>query len=205
MYDNRLGEVLRAETRVNADGELEETGRVVRFRGNIGRAFMYGLESLVDLNLLPVFGFDNRNARLNLFANTAITKSEYLDSDIPGVEGNEVEFIPLINLKTGIRFGYKNLLGSLQYTYLSKQFTDASNALQNVNDNQSGIKGEIPAYDILDFSFSWSYKKFKIESGINNLLDKSYFPRRATGYPGPGIIPSPPRIYYVTLQFMLDS
>lgn len=205
MYDDRLGEVLRAETRVNADGELEETGRVVRFRGNIGRAFMYGLESLLDLNLLPVFGFDNRNARLNLFANTAITKSEYLDSDIPGVEGNEVEFIPLINLKTGIRFGYKNLLGSLQYTYLSKQFTDASNALQNVNDNQSGIKGEIPAYDILDLSLSWSYKKFKVELGINNLLDNSYFTRRATGYPGPGIIPSPPRTYYVTLQFMLDS
>lgn len=205
MYNDRLGEVLRAETRINAAGEPEETGRVVRFRGNIGRAFMYGLESLVDVNLLPVFGFNNRHARLNIFANTALTQSEYLESEIPGVEGNEVEFIPLVNLKTGITFGYKDFLGSFQYTYLSKQFTDASNAHQNKNDNQSGIRGEIPAYDILDLSLSWSYKMFKLESGINNLLNNKYFTRRATGYPGPGIIPSPPRTYYVTLQLQLDT
>lgn len=205
MYDNRLGEVLRAETRVNAESELEGTGRVVRFRGNIGRAFMYGLESLVDVNVLPVLGIENRHVRLNVFANTALTKSEYFESEIPGVEGNEVEFIPLVNLKTGITFGYKNLLGSLQYTYLSKQFTDASNAHQNKNDNQSGIRGEIPAYDILDLSLSWSYKMIKLESGINNLLNNKYFTRRATGYPGPGIIPSPPRTYYVTIQLQLDT
>lgn len=205
MYDDRLGEVLRAETRVNAEGESEETGRVVRFRGNIGRAFMYGLESLVDINMLELFGSDNRHARFNIFANTAVTKSEYIQSEIPGVEGNEVEFIPFLNLKTGATFGYKNLLGSLQYTFLSKQFTDASNAEQNKNDNQSGIKGEIPAYDVMDVSLSWSYKMFKLESGINNVLNKSYFTRRATGYPGPGIIPSPPRTYYLTLQFQLDT
>ncbi len=200
MYDNRLGEVLRAETRVNASGEVAETGRVVRFRGNIGRAFMYGVESLLELNILSLFGSDRLDTRLNFFANTAITQSDYIDSEIPGVEGNQVEFVPLLNLKTGFSFGYKNLLGSLQYTYVSNQFTDASNALQNTNDNQSGIKGEIPAYDILDLSLSWSFKNFKLESGINNVLDSSYFTRRATGYPGPGIIPSPPRTYYATLQ-----
>ena len=31
-------------------------------------------------------------------------------------------------------------------------------------------------------------------------LDNHYFVRRATGYPGPGIIPSPPRNYYITLE-----
>ena len=202
MYDDRLGEVLRAETRVDATGEPVETGRVVRFRGNIGRAFMYGIESLFELNVLES---SDSQTKLNMFLNSAITKSEYLESEIPGVEGNEVEFVPLLNLKTGITFGYRNLLAGLQYTYLSRQFTDASNALQNVNDNQSGIKGEIPAYDVLDLSVSWSYRQFKIETGINNLLDNIYFTRRATGYPGPGIIPSPPRTWYATLQFRFDT
>ncbi|WP_240596621.1 TonB-dependent receptor domain-containing protein [Rhodohalobacter barkolensis] len=203
MYDGRLGEVLRAETRVDASGESVETGRVVRFRGNIGRAFMYGLESVAELNVLTLFGNNSSSSRLNIFANTAITQSDYLDSEISGVEGNNVEFVPLINLKTGLSFGYRNLLGSLQYTFVSDQFTDASNAEQNVNDNQSGIKGEIPAYDIMDLSLSWSYSYFTLEAGINNVLDANYFTRRATGYPGPGIIPSPSRTFYGTLQIKI--
>lgn len=205
LYDNRIGEVLRAETRINADGEEEETGRVVRYRGNIGQAFMYGLESLIEVNVLPLLGFENRDVKFSLFANTALTKSDYLDSEIPGVEGNEVEFVPLLNMKTGINFGYKNLVGSLQYTYVSEQYTDASNAEQNTRDNQSGIRGAIPAYDVLDLSLSWTYKSFTLESGVNNVLDSWYFTRRATGYPGPGIIPSPPRTFYATIQLQLGT
>ena len=201
LYDNRLGEVLKSETRTNAAGQLVETGRVVRFRGNIGTAFMYGLESFGNWSLKETFFPSVEKLKINYFMNLALTNSEYLSSEEVNVEGNQVEFIPAVNLKTGMNFGYGNLLGSVQYTYLSNQFTDATNALQDVNDNQRGIEGEIPAYDILDFSLSYSFKKWKLEAGINNLLDASYFTRRATGYPGPGIIPSEPRTFYTTLQF----
>lgn len=203
LYDNRLGEVLKSETRTNAVGEEVETGRIVRFRGNIGTAFMYGLESFTDWSIKETFFPSAQNLKLNYFLNLALTNSEYLSSEENNVEGNQVEFIPFANLKTGLNFGYENLLGSFQYTYLSKQFTDATNALQDINDNQRGIEGEIPAYDILDFSLSYTYKKWKLEAGINNVLDNSYFTRRATGYPGPGIIPSEPRTFYTTLQFKL--
>ncbi|MFD0796976.1 TonB-dependent receptor domain-containing protein [Maribacter chungangensis] len=203
LYDNRLGEVLKSETRINALGELVETGRIVRFRGNIGTAFMYGLESFGNWSVKETFFPDIEKLKMNYFMNLALTKSEYLSSEEVGVEGNQVEFIPVVNLKTGVNFGYGNLLGSLQYTYLADQFTDATNALQDVNDNQRGIEGQIPAYDILDFSLAYSYKNWKLEAGINNLLDNSYFTRRATGYPGPGIIPSEPRTFYTTLQFRL--
>lgn len=200
LYDNRLGEVLRAETLVNADGDTQETGRIVRFRGNIGSAFMYGLESLIEINILSLMDKKTSNTKLSVFANTAFTKSEYVNSQIPGVKGNEVEFVPVLNFKSGINFGYKNILGSVQYTYVSKQFTDASNAQQNTNDNQSGIRGEIPAYNVTDLSLSWTLKNFTLESGINNVFSSTYFTRRATGYPGPGIIPSPPRTFYATIQ-----
>lgn len=203
FYDDRLGEVLQNETRVNAAGELVETGRIVRFRGNIGTAFMYGLESFGDVNLKELLFPGDDKLRLNYFVNAALTNSEYLSSDETNVEGNEVEFIPKVNLKTGLNFGCNNLLGSLQYTYLSEQFTDATNAPQDINDNQRGIEGTIPAYDILDVSLSYTFKKFRLEAGINNLLDNSYFTRRATGYPGPGIIPAEPRTFYTTLQIKL--
>ncbi|CAM4356285.1 TonB-dependent receptor domain-containing protein [Zobellia nedashkovskayae] len=202
-YDNRLGEILKEETQVNAAGEEVSTGRLLRARGNIGTAFIYGLESFANWSIKETFFPQSEKVKLNYFANLAITKSEYLSSERNNVEGNEVEFIPKVNLKTGLNFGYDNLLGSLQYTYFADQFTDATNAPQDVNDNQRGIEGVIPEYDILDFSLSYTYKKWKLEAGINNLLDNSYFTRRATGYPGPGIIPSEPRTFYTTLQFKL--
>ncbi|MFS4416756.1 TonB-dependent receptor domain-containing protein [Maribacter sp. 2307ULW6-5] len=203
LYDNRLGEVLKSETRVNAAGELVETGRTVRFRGNIGTAFMYGLESFGNWSLKETFFPALEKLKMNHFVNLALTRSEYLSSEENNVEGNQVEFIPELNLRTGLNFGYGNLLGSLQYTYLSTQFTDATNAPQDVRDNQRGIEGAIPAYDILDLSFSYTYEKWKLEAGINNLMDNSYFTRRATGYPGPGIIPAQPRTFYTTLQLKL--
>ncbi len=194
LYKDRLGEILAIDDSDNS---------VFRRRGNIGDAFIYGLETFADVNLKEVAFPSLDKLKLNYFLNLALTNSEYTDSEENNVRGNQVEFIPEINLKTGLNFGYGNLLGSIQYTYLSEQFTDATNAPQDVNDNQRGIEGTIPAYDILDFSLSYTYKRFKIEAGINNLLDNSYFTRRATGYPGPGIIPSEPRTFYTTFQFKL--
>jgi Fe(3+) dicitrate transport protein len=173
-----------------------DDGRVVSERGNIGDAVMYGVESLFDFNLNKIFKINN-DFSLNYFVNTSIIKSEYTNSDQAGIEGNEVEFIPDLNLKTGLRFGYKNLMVNIQYTYLGSQFTDATNS---VDSNLSGVIGEIPEYDILDFSLSYSYKRFKLETGINNLLNKAYFTRRATGYPGPGIIPSAPLNWFTTVE-----
>ncbi|NAS32766.1 TonB-dependent receptor [Flavobacteriaceae bacterium R38] len=206
-YRDRLGEI-----NASATGD-----RILRVRGNIGDAFIYGIESFADWNLKNTFFPEQDDFKLNVFLNLALTKSEYTRatlssiSEIPEIvnlqsnfiEGNQVEFIPDVNLKTGVNFGYKDFLGSLQYTYLSEQFTDAANSPSEGINGDRGIEGEIPSYGILDLSLSYSYKRWKLEAGINNLLDESYFVRRATGYPGPGIIPSEPRTFYTTLQFKL--
>lgn len=189
FYNDRIGFVQKATANFN----------VVQERTNIGNARIVGLETLFDVSLKKVFKLDNRYS-LNVFLNTSLISSEYTSSDKPGVAGKKVEFVPDLNLKTGLKFGYDNFLASLQYTYLNEQFTDATNSTQA---NLSGVIGKIPTYDVLDFSASYKYKMFKLETGINNLLDNYYFTRRATGYPGPGIIPSAPRNWYVTLQFKL--
>jgi Fe(3+) dicitrate transport protein len=200
-YNDIISEVQKVGTRINAFGEEVEAGRVVRFRGNIGNALIYGLESLVDWNIKESFFEEQNELRLNTYVNLAVTQSEFTDSEEPGVEGNELPFVPNINLRTGIRAGYKNFLMDFQYSYLSEQFTDATNAPQDVNDNQSGIIGSIPAYGVFDLSFSYRYRKWTLETGVNNMLDNAYFTQRATGYPGPGIIPALPRSFYATLQF----
>ena len=186
-YNNRIGFVQK----------LFDDGNVKAYRTNTGDAKIYGLESLIDLNLKKIVGMNSKYI-FNTFFNFSFIQSEYTSSNEPGVEGNEVEFVPKYNFKYGLKFGYKNFTSYLQYSYLSSQFSDSSNSIES---NLSGVIGEIPAYDILDISLNYKLGRFKFESGVNNLLNNYYFTRRATGYPGPGIIPSPPRNYYFTLQY----
>lgn len=174
-------------------------GRVISERGNVGDAFIYGVETLFDFNLKKILKL-NKDFSLNYFINSSFINSEYTASEQSGVKGNQVEFVPDVNIKTGLKFGYKNLFANVQYTYLSQQFTDATNSRAA---SISGVIGEIPSYDILDVALSYSYKRFKLETGINNVLDTAYFTRRATGYPGPGIIPSAPMNWYATFQIKI--
>ena len=187
FYNNRIGFVQKAFPDGNVKSE----------RGNVGNATIYGFESLVDVNLTKLLNI-NPTYGASFFANTSIIDSKYTASSINGIAGKKVEFVPKLNLKTGLKFTYKDFASSVQYTFLSAQYTDASNSIDS---NLSGIIGLLPYYDVLDLSFSYKYKNFKIESGINNALNLAYFTRRATGYPGPGIIPSPPRNSYVTIEW----
>ena len=50
---------------------------------------------------------------------------------------------------------------------------------------------------------SYKLKNISFEAGVNNLFNEKYFTRRATGYPGPGIIPSAPQNSYLTIQIRL--
>ncbi|NGZ90860.1 TonB-dependent receptor domain-containing protein [Psychroflexus maritimus] len=200
-YNDIISEVQKVGTRINAFGEEVPAGRVVRFRGNIGNALIYGLESLVEWNIKESFFKKYNEIQLNYYVNLALTQSVFVNSEETGVEGNELPFVPNLNLRTGLKAGYKNFLLDFQYSYLSEQFTDATNAPQDLNDNQSGIIGTIPAYGVFDLSFSYRHRKWTLETGVNNLLDESYFTQRATGYPGPGIIPALPRSFYATLEF----
>lgn len=186
-YKNRIGEVQF----------YDENNRVLRRRGNIGQAIIHGIEAYGEADLAGALWPLQENWQAVVFANVALIDSEYKRSEVPGVARNEVEFVPTVNTKSGFRIGYKELKASWQYTYLSRQFTDATNAEEG---GVSGVVGAIPSYYIIDFSLSYTFKKFKLESSINNLTNEMYFTRRATGYPGPGILPSDGRSFYLTLQ-----
>ena len=189
-YSNRIGEVQF----------FDANDRVLRRRGNIGRAVIVGLESYAEGDFLRMANPKNTNLSGVLFANVALIRSTYKASELPGVAGKQVEFVPGVNLKSGVRLGYKNLKASFQYTYLSDQFTDATNAREG---GVSAVIGLIPAYAIMDASVSYQLGKFRVEGTVNNVANRAYFTRRATGYPGPGILPSDGRGLYLTLQVKL--
>lgn len=186
-YNDRIGEVQFRDMNY----------QVKRLRENIGQAVVKGLESYGEADILRILRPKQENWSGVAFVNMAFISSQYVKSDITAVQGKQVEFVPKVNMKTGARLSYKKLKGSFQYSYLSDQFSDATNALDG---GPSAIIGLIPAYAIMDVSVSYEFKWFKLEGSVNNLANAMYFTRRATGYPGPGILPSDGRTLYLTLQ-----
>jgi len=186
LYDNRIGIIL--DDRAN------------RVRGNVGTAVIYGLESYAEWNIAKSINPLITDRLLSIFANTSLTGSRYTSSEDNDIEGKVVEFIPTVNMKAGLKMGYRDLLLSTQFTYLSEQYTDAENSdPAAAGDQREGIIGTIPAYSIIDISASYSYQSWTISTGILNVLNNQYYTRRATGYPGPGIIPSDGRSFYMTI------
>ena len=186
-YNNRIGEVQ----------SYDANNRVIRRMGNIGRAVIQGVEAYGEADVLGLAFSGIEQWSGVVFTNIALINSTYKSSELTGVTNNEVEFVPQVNLKSGLRIGYNNFKASFQYTYLSNQFTDATNAQEG---DVSAVIGIIPEYSIMDVSVSYQFRKFRFEGSINNLTDNMYFTRRATGYPGPGILPSDGRGYFITLQ-----
>ena len=186
LYANRIGIVFN--------------NRAQRVRKNIGTAVMYGLESFLTYEC-PIPG----PAHANLFSNLALTDSRYLRSEEPNVVGKRVEFIPMINFKAGVQGGYKRWSASFQLMALSRQFTDVENSEAALaGDPREGILGPIPGYRVADLSGRYRHELWSLEFGVNNLFNATYYTRRALGYPGPGILPSAPRNFYVGFQVELS-
>ncbi len=191
-YGNKIGEYYHVNSK---------TGAVERYRDNVGTALTYGFESLVNWNINRTF-WNLEDLIFSTYLNSSVTGSKYLKSDVPNIKGNQVEFVPLLNLKTGIEVGYKNFLFNTQLTLVTSQFAEATNQKVPAKDNQYGIFGQIPTYYVWDIAMSYRVHKYvKLEANLQNITNNHYFTQRATGYPGPGIIPSQPFNFIVGLHF----
>jgi len=129
-----------------------------------------------------------------------LINARYVSSKESAFNNKKVEMAPDMIFRTGLAFKLKRLSLSYQLSYTSEQFTDATNAIITAN----AINGIVPAYTVMDASARYQISKiFALEGSVNNLADKRYFTRRAESYPGPGIIPSDARSYFITLEFKL--
>jgi Fe(3+) dicitrate transport protein len=186
-YQDRIGQVLKTDT---------TTFRYYRYRTNVSDSRNIGLECYGEADLLQVLHMTAPATRLALFGNVAWIDARYISSEISAFDGNRVELVPKINLKTGLDFKHKNLRANVQWTYVAQQYSDATNAETSPN----AVEGLIPAYHVLDASAGYAWKWLSLEASCNNVLNQMYFTRRAAAYPGPGIIPSDGRSFFVTLQ-----
>ena len=197
-YSDRIGYLLSYYNESTAPTP-DLVWKSYRLSTNIGDSKTIGFESYVSWNVLKSITEIEIQA-LDIFLNTSFQKATYVRSDEPSIRGNRVEYNPDMNLKFGLQYQYKNFTSSLLYSFTSSQFADAQNT---ISASPNALFGQIPSYSVVDLSAKYEKERFMIEAGVNNLLDRSYFTRRATGYPGPGIIPSDKRNYYLSLQFKI--
>ncbi len=185
-YNNRIGVVLKTDPTTNVDYTL---------RTNIANSVHKGIESYIEFNVLKYINTKSTYG-LSIFNSFAYIDAKYTTGEF---KGNRVETATKTINRTGLIFNNKNFSTTFQVNKVGDAYGDAS----NVKTSNDPVAGYIPAYTVLDISATYKIKNVTIKAGANNLTDKSYFTRRTDEYPGPGIIPSVGRSFYIgfTAQF----
>lgn len=188
IYNNRIGLVQR-----------EVEGYQIKLvRTNIADARFAGIEVFEELDVLALFT-EEAKWKLSWYNNVSIIHAVYTPKNDKQFANKRVENVPTWNYKSGVSLEVLSFAAGIQYNYVSQYFTDASNA-EFFPDATMGI---IPSYTVVDLTAKYTWKRLTLEGSINNLTDRIYFTRRATGYPGPGIIPAERRMYYMALQIRI--
>ena len=189
-YQDRIGTVLQTNT----------LGQVYQYRTNISNSKTIGFEGFAEIDFWRLIAGENTKTRLSWFNNLGLIDARYISSQESAFNNKFVEYVPPINYRTGLTFKHKSFRMSGQYSYMAQQYADATNT---VIPTPNALFGAIPAYYVVDFSMEYRFKNSSISTGVNNATNNYYFTRRADGYPGPGIIPSTGRNFYITLQVQL--
>ena len=150
-----------------------------------------GLESYVEGT--PVASPD-RFGVLTIFNSLALTDARYASGD---AKGNRVEYAPKVVERVGVTLAR----GIASATFLASHTSGAYGDADNTRLSDDAVVGWIPGYTILDLSATLNLPHhWRLQGGVNNLADRRYFTRRTDEYPGPGILPSLGRSFYLTLR-----
>jgi len=193
QYNNRFGTL----------AQTDNTGAFYTYRTNIGNSLTKGLEMLVQADWLL-----SKGVGLSVFTSTTFTHARYTNAIVKSgnadinVRGNRVESAPDIITRNGASIRYRKASLSLLYSYTDESFADALNTVEPLK--STGAVGLVPSYGILDMNVSFRFSKnLEARLNVNNVLNKQYFTKRPTFYPGPGVWPSDGRNFSSTFVVRL--
>jgi Fe(3+) dicitrate transport protein len=181
-YNKRIGTVL-----INEGSSAPYT-----LRTNVANSVHQGLESYVEFNLLKYLDQHSKRG-LSIFNSLALIDAKYTTGEF---KGNRVEASTKYINRIGLTYSDKKLSGTMQMSNVGDAFGDATNARVS----SDPVAGYIPAYSVFDASATYRINRYSLKAGMNNIADKKYFTLRADEYPGPGIIPSIGRSFYVGIS-----
>jgi Fe(3+) dicitrate transport protein len=160
------------------------------FETNVGDAVHYGIESYVELNITKLLTDRSRWGYLSCFNSFAYDNATYVNGLY---KGNQAEYAPPVIMRTGITYRLNRFSTTVLYSYTAKSYSDANNTIFS----PSAEVGIIPEYQVMDWAMTYRVSRCQLKCGINNFTNTSYFTFRTLEYPGPGIIPSFGRTWYV--------
>lgn len=191
-YDNRIGTVIASDSATAP----------YRYRTNVSSSLNVGVESFVEVNFWRLIKGESAKSKISVFSNLTYVDARYTGTKENAYRNKKVELAPNVIFKSGLTYKTKKFSATYQYSYTGEQFTDATNSGAYKYGN--GVIGLMPAYYVMDFTASYEINNyFTVLATINNLSDNRYYTRRADSYPGPGIIPSDGRAYFLTVQIKL--
>ena len=203
-YNNRIGNIRQFVNNDTAQGTYI-------YKTNLGETVNKGIEGFFNLNFTKLFEIDKPYGNLDFFASVSFIDSRYKDfktftttGTAPNVtitetnlSGNRVENAPRYIHNFGLSWGNNNISATMQYKMSGRIFTDANNTKST---DAKGVTGMLNDYRVFDLSTEYKFlKNYNIRAGVNNLLDENYATRRASGYPGPGILPGEGRTFYISV------
>ena len=211
LFFDVSGYVLQYNNRVGLITQQRLDGNFYNLRTNVGNSTSKGIEALVEFSPIKFFKINPSFGNITVFASLAYINAKYENMRVVVKEGNRlvetnlknkrIENAPEQIYRTGITYSKKQLTVTAQYSYVSEAFSDANNSR---NPTVTGVNGPIPAYKLLDVSGTYKFnEKFFVKGGVNNLMNEKYFTRRASGYPGPGLMPAEPINFFITIGVKL--
>ncbi|HXP51803.1 MAG TPA: TonB-dependent receptor, partial [Bacteroidia bacterium] len=165
-------------------------GNVDTYETNVADAVHKGVETYTELNITKLFFPSSRIGNISFFNSFAYDQAKYVNGIYAG---NWAEYAPLTIERLGINYSIKGFSTTFLFSNTAKSYSDANNTAYSP-DAEVGI---IPAYTVMDWSGTVKIKKYNIKFGVNNLTNQAYFTMRTIESPGPGIIPSVNRTFYI--------
>ncbi len=161
------------------------------YETNVGNADHIGIETYEELNVVKLFTKHSRIGAISIFNSFSYDNAKYVSGIF---KGNAAEYAPKTIERFGITYAIKRFSTTFLFSNTAKSFSDANNTSVVSPDAEVGV---IPAYTVMDWAASLKIKNYNIKAGVNNLADAHYFTFRTIEYPGPGIIPSIGRTFYI--------
>lgn len=181
LYNNRMGTMsLR-----------NEADQAYLLRTNTGNTRTQGVEAYLEYKPVRIKSKSDVITELSLFTSTSYFHARYIkgravaDNINTDIVGNKLEGVPTWISRNGLQLQHNGLFATLQYSFVSSNFSDP---LNTVTPSVNGTKGKVPSYGIWDLNTTLRFgSQYTLKAGINNLLNKSYYTKRPTMYPGAGI------------------
>ena len=192
LYNNRLG----------SQATHDANGVFYLYRTNIGNSVTKGAEIFIEYGVKIYKSFN-----VSLFTSTAFFNGRYTDAQIRlgdtniSVSGNKIESVPDVISRNGLTLKVHDASVSFLYSYTDKTYADALNTkIPSAN----GAVGLVPAYGLLDINSSFKISnQIMLRVNVNNVMNRQYFTKRPSFYPGPGVWSSDGRSINVTLGFTI--